>query len=485
MGYLVGYIITLLFGSLHFGFNINVFAVYHDIFMQLYNWEDDDDKDDLWSSILTTLLPVGAMITALTSGFIMKKSRRLVLFLGAFLCLIGALFMSIIHNPDGDNKGSSLAFFGIGRFFMGLAVGLYSSVVPTYINEVSPKHLTGMFGSCHQLCITIASLVAAIIGMTLPDLTNDEARDSMSWRVSYAAPFFLSIIQVILILTVFRYESAVHYLTKGDEENAKLSLQCIYSDNNEVEAIFKELTNAAKCTSGHSEEVTGSLYGTYKKAFWIGILLPTIQQLTGINAVMFYAPTMFDNQGNIKTTLNFIVMLVNFLFTITSMFTSDRFGRKILLVLGCFGCGFGLLLATIGYSDDEDAGMNAESYIFDIGVFIFTAAFGLSHGPVCWTYISEILPSQWMGYGAAASWIFTIIISLTTPYMLSGIGRWTFLIFLIFMAASAAFFMLFLDETKGKTKKEIMAMFRSDAKDKAVEAPVEAVPKASEEVREV
>ncbi|MGL5385959.1 MAG: sugar porter family MFS transporter [Serratia sp. (in: enterobacteria)] len=476
MIYLIGYVITLLFGSLHFGFNINVFSVFHDMFMQFYNWENDQNNDDLWSAVQTTLLPVGAMITALTSGPIIKKSKRLVLFIGAFLCLIGALFMSIIHNPDGNNKSSSLAIFGIGRLFMGFAVGLYSSVVPPYINEISPKHLTGTFGSCHQLCVTIASLVAAIIGLTLPTLTNDEARDHLSWRFAYSGPFFLSVIQVILILTVYRYESAVHYLSKGDEETAKLTLKHIYSDPNEVEEVFKELTNAVNCTStgGSGHEVTGSLYSTYKKAFWFGILLPAIQQLTGINAVMFYAPTMFGNQGDVKTLLNFIVMLLNFVFTIISMFTSDKFGRKILFVLGCFGCGLGLLLATIGYSNEVTEGMTAASYVFDIGVFIFISSFGISHGPVCWTYISEILPSQWMGYGAASSWVFTIIISLTTPYMLSGIGRWTFLIFLVFMIASVVFFILCLDETKGKNKKQIMAMFKSDGADKVAKSSVEA-----------
>ncbi|MGL5389772.1 MAG: sugar porter family MFS transporter [Serratia sp. (in: enterobacteria)] len=471
MVYLIGYVTTLLFGSLIFGYNINVFSIFTDMFMQSFNWENDSSKKDLWSSIMTTVLPAGAMVTALTSGPVIKKSKRLVLFIGAFLCAIGVLFMSIIFNPNMESTSGALTIFCIGRIFMGFAVGFYSSVVPPYINEISPKHLTGAFGSCHQLCITFAILIVSIFGLGLPTLSNQEVRDHLSWRFGYAGPFFLSLIQVILILTVYRYESAVHYLSKGDEENAKLSLQAIYSDPNEAEAIFKEMSNAAKCTnSGDSnEEVTGSLYSIYKKAFWFGILLPAIQQLTGINAVMFYAPTMFENQGDIKTLLNFIVMLLNFLFTIVSMFTSDKFGRKILFVLGCFGCGVGLLMATIGYTEDETEGMTASSYIFDIGVFLFTASFGISHGPVCWTYVSEILPSQWMGYGAASSWTFTVIVGLVTPYMLSGIGRWSFLIFLMFMVVSAVFFIICLDETKGKTKKEIMGMFRSEVKSKVKE----------------
>ena len=101
--------------------------------------------------------------------------------------------MSVIFNPNGENITSSLVYFCIGRVLMGAAVGIYSSVVPAYINEIAPKYYTGMFGTCHQLCITLASLITASIAMSLPKMTdNEEARSSIYWRLGYGGPFIPS-----------------------------------------------------------------------------------------------------------------------------------------------------------------------------------------------------------------------------------------------------------------------------------------------------
>lgn len=474
--YIYGYLFTILLGSLHYGYNISVFAVYQDMFMQMYNWEDDDDMENLWSSIMTTLNPLGAAITSLTSFLVMKHSRRLTMYLAGTLTLIGVLFMSIIHNPDGENKATSLTFFCIGRLFMGFGVGYYSSVSPTYINEIAPRRLTGTFGSCHQLCITIALLITGIIGITLPDLTNEEVRDHITWRLGYGVPLVFSLLQVILITIVYKNESPAFYINKNDEESAMRALKSMYNTEEAARMAYDEAIEIKnKAVEG---TITGSLYETYKKAFWIGMGIATAQQFTGINTIMFYAPTMFDNQGDAKTTLNFVVTVTQFVFTLTSVYTSDKFGRRVLFIIGTIGCAIGLLLATIGYSDDEDAGMNASSWIFDIGVFVFIAAFGMSHGPIGWLYMSEILLSQWLGYAAALTWLFTIIVGLITPYALSGIGRWIFFIFLIAMIATIFFIVFCLIETKGKTRDEIMAVFAKKI-DMKVVPDTEVIPSVS------
>ena len=125
----------------------------------------------------------------------------------------------------------------------------------------------------------------------------------------------------------------------------------------------------------------GSLYSSYKKAFWMGLLIPAIQQLTGINAILFYAPVVFEAQGNAKMPLTFITMLDNLCFTFVSLFVSDRLGRKILFIGGSIGCAIGLLLATICYQEAADENI-AKAYTFDIAILFFIGAFGISHGPV-------------------------------------------------------------------------------------------------------
>ena len=454
--YITGYVITLLMGSLNIGYNLNIFSIFQQIFMQLYDWNGDDKLERIWSSVMTTLMPIGAIVTSLTSVEMMKRGRRMVLFIAAFFCFIGAFFMVIIHNPGEINNTLSILFYSTGRLFMGFAVGIYSTDIPTYINEISPKHLTGMFGACHNLCIALSCVISSAIGMGLPDLTNEEARSYYLWRISYAAPLLLSFIQVILILTIYRHESPFFYIYKNDEENAKIALQKLYSDNNEIDEVYKDLINVKENINKDGESIS---FSVYKKALLIGILLPALQRLTGITAVLSYAPTMFSDRGDFKELMTFIVMVVYLLFTIVSVFISDRIGRKILLIGGSIGCGMGLFLATMGYNKSFKEENVISNWLFDIGVFIFIASYGVSYGPICWIYISEILPSQWMGFGIASSWTIIIIISITTPYMLADIGRWTFFIFFVCMVFASIFCAFFIKETKGKTKNEIMALF--------------------------
>ena len=249
--------------------------------------------------------------------------------------------MSIIFNPNGNNNGLSLTYFCIGRIFTGFALGIYSSVVPAYINEIAPKHYTGMFGTCHQLCITIATLITATIGVTLPKLSNEETRSSPIWRLGYGAPLIFSLVQSILLFTIYKYESPLSYIYKDDKIMAKEALSMMYESYSDIEQLYEEIEDINK--KFNKKAGFHSLYKSYSKAFWIGILLPIIQQFTGINSIMFYAPTMFESQGNNKDLLVFIVHITNFPFTMVTTFIADRVGRRTLLIIGCTGRGLGSL----------------------------------------------------------------------------------------------------------------------------------------------
>jgi len=119
----------------------------------------------------------------------------------------------------------------------------------------------------------------------------------------------------------------------------------------------------------------------YKKAFWIGITIPIIQQLTGINAVMFYAPIIFKKQGSNYMVLTFIGFIVQILATFSSIFITDKLGRRLLLIAGSIGCASGLFIVTIFYPS-EDSGPNPGTYVFNVSLYFFIISFGISHGPV-------------------------------------------------------------------------------------------------------
>lgn len=145
----------------------------------------------------------------------MANGRRILIYIAAALTLCAVLFMSVIQHPDMHHPGAGLAYFCFGRLLIGLAVGFYSSVIPSYINEVSPTHLTGVFGSCHQLFVTFAIVITSIIGLVLPEGSPHELQQSMSWRLAFGFPAILSAIQVLLIIFVFTDDSPVYYASKG------------------------------------------------------------------------------------------------------------------------------------------------------------------------------------------------------------------------------------------------------------------------------
>jgi len=457
MPYLLGYVGTLLLGSIHFGFNISFYGSCFNYFAKMYQWESEDDKQT-WLAVPNTLVPVGALVTSLISGSLASRGRRYVLFLGAIFAVFGVIFMSAIQMPRTDHKGSSVAFLCFGRLLMGLSVGLYSSMTPSYINEVTPDHLTGAFGSGHQLCITFAIIITYVIGLALPTGTAEELRSNLAWRVTMAIPGMIVLAQTLLLLFVFTDDSPAIYASQGRFKAAEAALRKIYADEAGVAAKLKDLKEAAQ-QSAQSSGDSGSYYNTYKMAFWIGLILPAIQQLTGINIIIFYAPKVFEQQGEaMAKVLSLIMSVLNFLFTFGSVFLSDKLGRRLLLIAGCFGCGAGLLLCMIFANKDNGPVGN---WIFNISVYFFLAAFEMSHGPICWVYMSEILPTQWMGYGTASSWLFTIFVSLTTPYFFNYLGRWTYFIYLVCMGLSAVYCFAYIKETKGKSKKEIMESFAS------------------------
>jgi len=134
----------------------------------------------------------------------------------------------------------------------------------------------------------------------------------------------------------------------------------------------------------------------YKYALWIGIAIPAIQQLSGVNVIMYYAPTMFESQGDYKLVLTFVTTLLSFFSTFVSVFVTDKLGRRFLFIYGSLGCALGLLFSTIGYTNPNAtepvtyASKKVIDWIFNGGIFFFISAFGVSHGPV-WYFIAFIL----------------------------------------------------------------------------------------------
>ena len=146
-----------------------------------------------------------------------------------------------------------------------------------------------------------------------------------------------------------------------------------------------------------------------------------------------------------------MIGLGSFIFSFLSVFTVNRLGRWIHILVGCIGCGLGLILAIIGYSSNGNLNNTPNNYVFCLGIFTMIAFFSMFYGPISWLYTSEILPSQWMGYSAGSSWFATVLISMTITHLLELFGSWVFGTFFLLMMLITIPVIPFIKETKGRS----------------------------------
>jgi SP family xylose:H+ symportor-like MFS transporter len=197
----------------------------------------------------------------------------------------------------------------------------------------------------------------------------------------------------------------------------------------------------------------------------VGVLLSFFQQAVGINVVLYYAPRIFQNMGSSgdSAMIQTVVMgVVNILFTIIAILTVDRWGRKILLIIGSIGMFIGMTaLSILSFSDV----IGVAALVF---IIIYTASFMMSWGPICWVLISEIFPntirSKAVAVAVAAQWISNYAVSSTFPSLCEWSIGGTYLIYAGFAALSALFVLKMVPETKGKTLEEMSALWRSKMK---------------------
>jgi len=152
------------------------------------------------------------------------------------------------------------------------------------------------------------------------------------------------------------------------------------------------------------------------------------------------------------------------LFTVLSVFIVDKAGRKLLMIIGCVGCGVTQLLFGIMYnSKDPDSMTPATQYLSLTWMVIFVCFFSISHGPVCWTYLAEIMHPMTMNFAVCVNLVFTIIITYVTEPAIRAIHSWLFYIYAIIMLASLIFVIFFMKETKGLTPEQVQQLFKRKA----------------------
>ncbi|MEM6162320.1 sugar porter family MFS transporter [Erwinia sp. P6884] len=351
----------------------------------------------------------GAAVGAVGSGWMSSRlGRKKSLMIGAILFVIGSLWSAMAPNPE---------MLIVARVLLGLAVGVASYTAPLYLSEIAPEKIRGSMISLYQLMITIG-----ILGAYLSDTAFSYTGE---WR------WMLGIITIpallLLVGVCFLPNSPRWLAARGDFRSAQRVLDRLRDTSEQAKRELDEIRESLKIKqSGWSLFKDNS---NFRRAVYLGVLLQVMQQFTGMNVIMYYAPKIFEIAGFTNTTEQMwgtvIVGLINVLATFIAIGLVDRWGRKPTLILGfmVMAAGMGILGTML------HVGIHSESaqYFAVAMLLMFIIGFAMSAGPLIWVLCSEIQPLKGRDFGitvsTATNWIANMIVGATFLTMLNTLGN--------------------------------------------------------------
>jgi MFS transporter, SP family, arabinose:H+ symporter len=372
---------------------------------------------------------MGAMLGGIPSD---KYGRKKTLF------WIGILFLiSAVGSALSIDWYTFLAF----RFIGGIAIGCSSVTAPMYISELSPASHRGRLVAIFQFNVVLGILIAFLSNYLLQDIGDN------AWRWMLGVQAFPSLIFIALILII--PESPRWLITKKNlVDEAREVLQRIDPGTADQELRAIQFAN-------EQESGDGKLF-VKKNSFpvMLAILFATFNQVSGINAIIYYSPRIFEMIGfgtNSALLSTAGLGLTNFIFTLLAMNFIDRYGRRTLMLIGSVGLIITLLLVASAFYTK-----NFNGYLVPMCLFVYIGFFAFSQGAVIWVFISEIFPNEVRAKGQALGsfthWVMAALIAFTFPYIVEKLGGGnSFMIFALMMVLQLLFVWKIMPETKGKS----------------------------------
>jgi SP family galactose:H+ symporter-like MFS transporter len=449
--WLVGAVIAL--SGLLFGYDQGVISG------ALRGIEQSFDIGTTMVEIITSWVTLGALVGALTAGTLADRlGRRPAVLVAGVLFILGALVESLATGPW---------VLVVGRLLVGFAVGVASVAAPLYAAEMAPTKLRGRFVSIYQLGITSGIFIAYLVDQAL--------QSGSQWRAMLGLS---AIVAVALILAVLPLsDSPRWYLKMGRDADARAALQRVTRGDTEAAMVeLQETTQEDQNQASWGEVVSAR----WRKPLMIGIGLAVFQQITGINAIIYYADRIFEAAGfatpqdqTMATT--WAIGGVNVLATLVAVSFVDRLGRRPLLLTGLVGMGISLTVVGFAFLSLDDVAASAPTasagtttstagVLTLVALVVYIASFAFSMGPVVWTMISEIYPRQVRGramsLATAANWASAWLVSQFFLTLTDGIGEpATFWLFAFFCVVCFIWIWLRVPETKERSLEEIEAMW--------------------------
>ncbi len=429
-------------GGLLFGFDTGIISG-----ALLFIREDLGLSSFLQSAVVSAIL-VGTIVGAGGTGPLADRyGRRTMTLVAAAVFIIGAISSGLSPN----------VWFLIGsRVVLGVAVGSSTVLVPSYIAEIAPPDIRGTLSALFQLAITIGIVVAYLVNYALAEA------EAWRWMLGLGA-----VPALILGAGMFFLPDSPRWLVSKDRrDEARAVLQRARDSEQEVNDEMDDIEEAER----QEEAGPGELLKPWVRPMLVvGIGIAMLQQLVGINTIIYYAPTIMEATGldasvSILATLG--VGIVNVVFTLLALLLIDRVGRKPLLLVGLTGIALALAILGFGYLLPGLKGV--VSYITFAGLVLYIMSFAASFGVVLWVVLPELFPLKVRGSAMSVCtilhWSSNLVVSLTFLPLIDAVGETAvFWGYGLISIGAFVFVYLLMPETKGRSLEQIQRDFRSES----------------------
>lgn len=395
---------------------------------------------------------VGCIFGVAIAGILADKiGRKRALIITAFLFAISAIGCAIADN---------FTQLVVARIVGGVGVGAASMLSPLYISEIAPAHKRGTLVSLYQLAIVLGINIVFLFNYVLAGSNTEQWNIDFGWRYMLGSE---TVPAMLFLIALFFVPESPRWLAKKGRDIEALDILEKINSKEVAKGVHLEIRKALGQEKGSIKELFAPGIRT---AMVIGIILALFSQITGINAIMYYAPEILKGAGfAVDSALmqTVIIGVINTVFTFVAIKYIDKVGRRVLLLWGISGMVFCLFVIGMLYQFDLTSG--PWLLIFILG---FVGCFATSLGPIPWVIISEIFPTKTRGIAMSISimvlWVGVMLISQFTPVLLDSLGAGqTFWLFML----NAIFLLIFtykmIPETKGKSLEEIELSWKKNS----------------------
>ena len=391
------------------------------------------------TGLIVSAVSIGAVIGAILNSFLVEKiGRKKTFIFCASLFIIGSILSYFCQN---------IIELITSRLIIGLATGVVSFLGPLYISEISTKEKRGTLVSFYQLSLTFGILFSYVINFLCSTLENN-------WRIMLSFGVFPAL---ILLIGMLFLKDTPRFLIKQNKIDEATKLLNKLDDSQDINEIIKDIQTVLK------EKTKFVLTKKLIKPFVVGLGIMALQVATGINAIIYYTPTIFKMTSNQSDSIALIstifIGVINFLMTFVAIALVDKIGRKPLLYIGLTG----MLIGTIGLSSVFYFNFYAQ-YLAIIFITLYIISFSMSMGPIALLLTAEVFPLKYRGYAMSsavvANFTTNFVVTAAFPVMLEKIGiSSSFLIFAAIIVLTMFFVHYVVPETKGVSLEELEKNF--------------------------